>query len=274
MLLLRGIKIGVISFVVEVVNLYIKAGLFQLRLFFRKLVQKKPSYVKKRTGSQRLTCSRRCMGVLRKSIFLGRDNPNCKYNLDDNFFEIIDAREKAYVLGWIGSDGHVACNKIEIGIKDVDVDILNKIRDIVCREIPVVARNGKVFLTFNSTKMVADVCKWLRIFPGKKDKIVRMPFGIDFTWDFIRGYFDGDGTIRNPFKKRSLDCGIASYSEGMKEDIKVFCKIPCTVSDGVIYFYTDSAISFLDKMYENTDLYLNRKHDYYIIWKDRYKDKI
>ena len=49
-----------------------------------------------------------CLFCSRDMKFSGRNNPNCKYkNIDDNYFQQIN-KEKAYLLGWIASDGCVS----------------------------------------------------------------------------------------------------------------------------------------------------------------------
>ena len=60
-----------------------------------------------KAGSKRKYCSRVCWGI----SVLGRGNQNSRYKqLDDTFFSEIDSPSKAYLLGWIASDGTIGKN--------------------------------------------------------------------------------------------------------------------------------------------------------------------
>jgi len=235
----------------------------------------KKSEYERRNKKGKITCSRRCSDALKKETYQGRDNPNCKYpTLSDDFFKEINSEEKAYILGWIASDGHVAKNgAISISIKKSDIDILNRMRDIVCKDIPVFYIKNKTMSTlrFCSTPMSKDICKWLSISPGEKSFTIRLPkLNEGFTWAFLRGYFDGDGHLtKTTNKTRYLKSDIASCSSKMRNDIKNFTKIQCSNSDKTnrIYWSGKNAMSFLDKIYENADVYLERKYNRYLEWK-------
>ncbi len=65
-----------------------------------------------------------CLFCSRKLKFSGRGNPNCQYTeLDDNFFNAIDTEGKAYLLGWIVSDGWINPGQIGIGVHKKDQEI-------------------------------------------------------------------------------------------------------------------------------------------------------
>lgn len=218
-----------------------------------------------------LQCSRR----LKNS---GRNNTNCKYKgVDDNFYTDVDTEFKAYILGWIASDGTITKGSIKIEIKDVDEDIITTLRDNICPTLPITRRfNGSmnsVSLTINSIQISKDVCQLLNITPGKKSHSVCFPTTIpdDLKWHFIRGLFDGDGHIRK-FKDndRSRSCGIASVSENMRSNIRDFCGLQChTKEDGITYTGT-SASKFLYKMYENASFKMQRKYSIYMKYQEQY----
>ena len=183
---------------------------------------------------------------------------------------VIDTEEKAYLLGWIASDGHLAKNgNIAISIHKKDIIVLEKLRDIVCKDLKI--KNPKldmVSLSISSTKMNSDCCKHLSINPGKKSDTVRFPqLSESLGWAFLRGYFDGDGHVNNPSK--SLDspkCSISSNSRGMLDDIKNFSSIPCYMHKSSIEWASVNALDFLGKLYDGRSLYLDRKHELYCLW--------
>jgi len=231
---------------------------------------RKKSYVLKRNKHD-LTCSYVCMGEYRKNKYSGIDNPNKKYNFNRKFFKKIDTEIKAYILGWIASDGTLRSNgTIEIGLKNTDDYILEWIKNQICKDIEVKYRRNLAFIRFNSKDMANDICSHLKIIPGKKSKIVRFPLleNDNLSWCFLRGYFDGDGMVSNPHGKSSFSCNIASNSFGMLCDIKNFCKINCSIYEksARIYFYGINALNFLNCLYGNSTFHLKRKFEFYKIW--------
>lgn len=240
-----------------------------------KKMELKKSEFERRNKSKEITCSTKCMGELRKIKYMGRKNPNTKYNLDDNFFKEIKTEEKAYILGWIASDGSIRKNgEISIVIKDTDKEILEKMRDIVCKEIFVVDKKredgNRSSLRFCSKTMVKDVCKWLGIKPGKKFDKIKMPkISKSLKWHFIRGFFDGDGCVRKKIKGRHIDCTITTSSVFMRDSLEKFCNIKCSNNNKwkTISWYGDNAKKFLDKIYSFSTIFLERKHETYLSWK-------
>lgn len=219
-----------------------------------------------------------CLHCSRKLKSTGRDNPNCKYkDLDDDFYTSVDTEFKSYLLGWIASDGSITIGSIRLEIKDVDIDILKILRDNICKSLPITRRyNGSmnsISLTINSKKIVEDVCGLLGVVPGAKSRTIKFPVDIpdDLKWHFIRGLFDGDGTIRKMNEKmHSRECSIASISQDMKEGIKDFCKIKSkTRKDCIVYTGINSA-KFLFTMYENASFRLERKYVEYLKYVDYY----
>lgn len=205
----------------------------------------------------------------------GRNNSNCKYKtLNDNFFECIATEEQAYLLGWIASDGTIAKRGITITIHVKDKDCLEHLRNIICPELPIKSKKTKIgynqcSLVINSNKCAVDVCNILQISFGKKDKIVKMPklANEELQWAFIRGYFDGDGSIISPCKSKTYPvCKIASYSSYIKDSIRDFTKIPCSVHEEAIEWSGVNALDFLGKLYDNAKHYLSRKRNLYLDW--------
>lgn len=132
------------------------------------------------------------------------DTSDWKYNVDETFFEKIDTEEKAYILGWMYSDGNVMPDgKLRISIQISDRVIIDKITKILNYDGPIREkikkgnRKTQIELCVNRKKMVYDLMK-LGCIPNKS-MVLKMP-----TFDqvpenlfnhFIRGVFDGDGSI-------------------------------------------------------------------------------
>lgn len=213
-----------------------------------------------------------CLYCSKKLKNSGRDNPNCKYkSLNDSYLCNIDTEEKAYLLGWIASDGHISkCNSIKICIHEKDKDILIALRDTVCPELPIYkCMETMTGFDMNSKEMCMDACRHLGIEPGNKAESVKFfeSKEPELTWAFIRGVFDGDGSIRKFTDKRNTrECSIASISPFMKDGIAKFCGIKYRLTYDQICFYGTNCVDFLSKIYDtaNEKLRLPRKYKLYL----------
>lgn len=211
-----------------------------------------------------------CLYCSRNIKSSGNKNPNSKYDFDRDFFKEIDNDDKAYLLGWIASDGCVSPNnKICIKIQKNDINCLERLKDIICEDLEIKnTKENEILLQISSKQCVIDICNHLQIIPGKKSDKVRLPkLTEELTWVFLRGYFDGDGNIRNYNLKPTPECSISSNSTGMIDDIKDFVKIPYNLNKSTISFYGTNCIDFLGKIYNNCGKnYLQRKYDLYLSW--------
>lgn len=179
--------------------------------------------------------------------------------------ENIDTEEKAYLLGWIASDGSVRRKgEIKINIHEKDHEILCKLRDIVCKDILIIKNDDKVCFGISSTKISQDVIKHLNIDFGKKDSYVSFPILDDnqLVWDFLRGYFDGDGCITK--KSGYPSASITSNSVQMLQDIKKFVCIPSCLTRNQLEWNGCNAIDFLYELYKNASIYMERKHNLFL----------
>lgn len=112
--------------------------------------------------------------------------------VDPHFWKNIDSQEKAWLLGFTVTDGNVDDYQVRWHLKSSDVDILNWIKDFVgCAGI----------LDLNEKDVNFKVCcrEWvhdLRKLGLEKSKSLTVHW-IDtpFSWDFVRGLWDGDGSI-------------------------------------------------------------------------------
>lgn len=214
-----------------------------------------------------------CLYCSRFMKFSGRNNPNCKIkSLDDSFFNTINSEFKAYVLGWIISDGNIRQDSIAIQIHERDAHILNTIAHGISRQLTVkhYPQKHQIKLLLCSSQMVIDVCRHLNIQPGKKCDIVQFPVLTTETLQLacIRGIFDGDGTLRNPArdKKSYLTAKITSTSKDLLGRIETIVGIPCHRGKKDIEWSCNNALDFLNKIYHGAEFYLDRKFELYCLW--------
>ena len=98
-----------------------------------------------------------CLYCSRHEKTSGRNNGNFEHNnLDgDIFFQTVDTEQKAYILGWIASDGTVSISGFVIEIHDKDQEIPEKLRD-VDQSLSLSFREKRCILRVNSKKISVD----------------------------------------------------------------------------------------------------------------------
>ncbi len=154
-----------------------------------------------------------------------------KYKLNESFFETIDSEIKAYFLGFLFADGYVneKNNVVDITIHNKDVEILNEfIKYLYPEGRPIsIIRKKYVRLVINSKKIVSDLvrhgCIQKKTFKLKYPNIQQK-----FDSDFIRGYFDGDGSVTN--NNETLNVSIIGTIEFL-DSIKNILITNCNVND-------------------------------------------
>lgn len=216
-----------------------------------------------------------CIYCSRTIKFSNRNNPNVKYkNINDLYFSKIDNINKAYLLGWIASDGHIGKRGFKIAIHQKDIEILKIFQMLVCKEVPIRLFTGTYSpmcsYEINSKRISQDLCKLLSISPGKKSNSVCFPkIDTNYELDFIRGYFEGDGSINDkdiskfPYAKGN----IRSNSNKMLESIQKI--LGGCIACNMLCFSNKRCMKILDAIYQNdNNLKLNRKYKRYLKWKE------
>lgn len=117
-----------------------------------------------------------------------------------DYFEVIDTQEKAYWLGFIYADGHVAHKAPWVVIlQSADADHIQRFADAVeyTGEVKTVVGSGydentkHGRLVICRKKMCDDLMRW-----GRNETFMQIPkIDPELVRHFIRGYFDGDGSI-------------------------------------------------------------------------------
>lgn len=134
--------------------------------------------------------------------------PTYKYLRDAGFFDVIDTEAKAYYLGLIMSDGCInARGCLSLELKAEDGYILLPLRELMSPASPIrVATRTRKHLgyTWTSTThkwmllampLVASLAKW-GIVPNKTYLDLLLPdIDPELMHHFIRGLFDGDGSV-------------------------------------------------------------------------------
>ena len=124
---------------------------------------------------------------------------NNSYHINENYFENIDSKDKAYILGVIASDGcvykrenhkHMLAFKFHIQ----EEDIINIILKYMESNYKPYYNDNRITLQINSNKLVEDLEQY-NITTRKTWSYYPTEIDNSFIWDYLRGYFDGDGCI-------------------------------------------------------------------------------
>lgn len=211
------------------------------------------------------------------------------YKLNHQFFKTIDDEEKSYWLGFIYADGYVATKGSYIGISlsRRNREHLNKFARTLHTDYPI-----KDYMVSHGYKEGTAYCRLLVCSDTmKKDlcnkgvltnKSLRLTFPslqvvpVELLNHFIRGYFDGDGSLsnykRNHQKNFSIKiCGTYEFLDSIKSHLEItlefdslgsICKGKKNNKNN--YYFSiggnNQIAKVLNYLYKDTTVYLERKY--------------
>lgn len=204
-----------------------------------------------------------------------------KYSMNQSFFEIIDTEEKAYWLGFLLADGCIKEDRqvlLRLGKKDKSH--LEKFQKSIGSRYPYfyVDYNNTAGVCIGSKKMCADLSKYGCVM-NKTFLIYYPEIPADLDRHFIRGYFDGDGSFSyNPKNKSSMFdiCGKKDFLLDIQAKMMDYVglnktKILKTKSIHALrYGGRKQTLRILNWLYEDSTLYLDRKYQRYVSFKNDY----
>jgi DNA-binding transcriptional regulator WhiA len=198
------------------------------------------------------------------------------YEINEKFFNSW-TNEMAYVLGFILTDGSISDNDNSVKISIKDVELLEKIRTKLKSNHPIkyLKAYGIYCFSFSRKKMTERLSK-LGITSNKSLDIEFPKVPDKFMSHFIRGVFDGDGSVF--FESRNKKSPLrVSFTSGSKKFITALEDIIHTqagVSKRTIYklhrkntsyyirYCHKDSLKFIDYIYADADesMWLERKH--------------
>lgn len=198
-----------------------------------------------------------------------------KYPLNEDFF-MIQSHDMAYVLGILASDGTVRkdSNEIKLTLAVIDEDYLVQLHNLIGgRPIKKYEdRKGHKNVTWSfSSKKIKDELSKYNIVPNKT-YTMKFPMELkeEYWIDFIRGYFDGDGSISTA-GAHSIRWQLCSKTKEILETIIDYFEKKYSIpkvsiykrQDGLYYFqYSSTATKSIYKiLYSENCLYLPRKKE-------------
>lgn len=196
---------------------------------------------------------------------------NHLYNVNQDFFKRWSS-EMAYILGFFFSDGNVSSNKSNCGfhLHLKDRYILGAINKGMESDYPVKLYENSCALRFHNKVLCKDLIS-LGCIPRKSLKLKFPGIPNKYLSHFIRGVFDGDGSIHftniNSIKVSFIST--KNFIEGLQVTLHEVLGLRCGPLGkhkkcwSCIYYGGD-ARKLCSWMYENCkDLYLKRKRERY-----------
>lgn len=212
-----------------------------------------------------------------------------KYEYDHSFFKDIQTEVQAYWCGFIMADGCVSINEkinsceVCIKLQAVDADHLRKFNKSIKGNVPVTLFDDWTILPGKTEKTVSHQCQ-IRLYSEEmfhdltkygiipnKSLVKQFPTNIpdNLMNHFIRGYFDGNGSIsfkENKTKVCSFNSGSEDFIKGLHEYLnKYVCKTSAIYKSKKAHVYRlqftsyESTYTFLNYLYKDATIYLDQK---------------
>lgn len=210
---------------------------------------------------------------------------NQKYTLNEKYFDVIDTHNKAYLLGWLWSDGHNSeRNQIIISLQESDKYILEFFNKELESNRPIkyldrskdtdYNRHNQYRLTIVN-KHMSDSLRKLGM-NHDKGLTAKFPNNLPekFYSSFIKGYFEGDGFVsKNPKECRMNVTGTIWVCEAIQKilkdklDVNSYLTIPHNKIDKptrtLVVAGRNQVKKVLDFIYQDSEYKLQRKYDIY-----------
>lgn len=217
----------------------------------------------------------------------------CKPKFDYTYFNNIDTSRKAYYLGFLFADGCIEKNdyNITIFLQDRDSSIIHSFYNDLKSQLKIYYREAhhntkaQYGLSLNSKDMYKDLVN-LGVKDNKSIEGMNFPLlDSNLIPHFIRGFFDGDGTIclrqamykgrKNGINRQmKFTCTCKSFIERLSKEIYLGCgalglikeisnysktKSRTTTIYNLQYWRVEDLKSLYTYLYNNSDICLERK---------------
>ncbi len=213
-----------------------------------------------------------------------------KYSLDEHYFDEIDTPEKAYILGTLYADGtfQPKNRSVFLALSTCDIDILEKINHLLQSNKPIKNYQYKDNLYSRLDICGAHVSSQIE----KKGVVHRKTHNLSYPeWlapelsrHFIRGYFDGDGSVYHNQAYTEIGIAIIGTNDLAKaiqnilfKELKIcgHLKQHKNQSNSILEIGGNKqVIAVLDWLYKDATIYLDRKFYTYKKYKTSYQSRV
>lgn len=204
------------------------------------------------------------------------------YPRNEYYFNVIDSINKAYWLGFLYADSCIHSNNYEISINITDKEHIEKFKlAIGATNHKIIETNDKRWknaktlyqFTIKDKQLHTDLIKWGCV-PQKTFQICEIPnIPRNYVSHFIRGYFDGDGSLHylqgtNNYRI-SFTSGSKEFLEDIKKELQVNVSIESHKEENTYQLQISGRKQIekiLNYLYQNSlpEIRLDRKYNTYL----------
>ena len=237
-----------------------------------------------------------------KANRIGLKKPH--HEQDDFFFDSIDNPIKAYWLGFITADGYVVDDQyggtyeLSIELSNTDEEHLYKFKKDISSNANITNRKKSPFVnkgydkeyTMSQIRIYSKhLVKALSQYNVVQNKTYSLSFpeiSDEYVWDYIRGYFDGDGCINikgmttpygkyHEYSRVSFVCKRIEFLESLKNIFEKHSISSYIVKDRDYYVLHISAQASVGRFfnciyYDDSCVRLDRKYNHFINFYERH----
>lgn len=226
-----------------------------------------------------------CLNLKQMGIIAENKQNKTKFN--ENVFDIIDSEEKAYWLGFIYADGSIDSSPLikekksryqfELSLSEIDHEHLDKFNSFMQHSknnviTGNVVLNGKTFKRCRwiiNNKHLWHTLNKLGCTPNKSLTLRFPNLSEDLKRHFIRGYFDGDGSLGIYDDKLQCSClGTLNMLDNILSDLNINLKYHHDKRHSEFTYSfqltSEKGMNFLNYLYKDCTIYLQRKYNKYL----------
>ena len=204
-----------------------------------------------------------------------------KYPIVEDFFDVIDIEEKAYFLGFLYADGYnnTDRNSVALSLKEEDKEILEILNNLLQPNKPLQYVEFKATNSSNQYRLVIankHISQTLVELGCGKAKTHNLKFPTEeqvpshLIRHFVRGYFDGDGSVSGDKQKQFSFVGTIDFLLPLQQILVKELNFSKTKLDqrhedredsirALRYCGINQCITFRDWLYKDATIYLERK---------------
>ncbi|MBM7619150.1 intein-encoded DNA endonuclease-like protein [Bacillus tianshenii] len=186
-----------------------------------------------------------------------------KYHLNEDYFKTW-SDNMAYILGFILADGNINGNTQSVTISQKHKEILEDIKQELQSDQPIMETKRGLFLFhINSSIIRHDLINLHGLTPNKSLTVEFPEVPEKYLHHFVRGYFDGDGSINYPKYTVTFVGGSVAFMNSLQKELyKVELTSRITEKNNHYRLFISGRKSiklFANWIYKDSDLYLKRK---------------
>lgn len=190
-----------------------------------------------------------------------------------NYFKDLNNPEVQYWLGFLSADGCIFEDRITLGLALKDKDAIEKFNKFLGNNLTIknvlhYDKYPQVQISFRN-KTIVEFLKEIGI---TSKKSLTINYKLPITWDFLRGYIDGDGCISITEKRIRVELISGSkllinkISKFLEENNIKFGQYEVSKNRKNSYYtiqvFKHSSVEFIiENLYKNACVFLNRKYN-------------